>query len=233
MAKYKLLYEREFLENIPDDYDRAIVAIIEPFFDFVDSTRHNFNTEESYKAASEFRTVLDAFFESRDINKNVPNVTNDAHSIDSIIKYALSLQSTSKEKIDIQEQEANKHEYLKIFKKEPVYVFTDSEFKKIQKLMNELRNLISNSELISAEHKRRLLRRLEAMQAELHKKTSDIDRFWGFIAEAGICARKFGEDMKPITERVETLGRIVIGVVMSHEGIKALPDIIKLLEHTK
>jgi hypothetical protein len=61
------------------------------------------------------------------------------------------------------------------------------------------------------------------------KDTSDIDRFWGFIAEAGIVARKFGEDLKPISDRATELGRIVIAVVMAKEGVKSLPDITKLL----
>ena len=69
------------------------------------------------------------------------------------------------------------------------------------------------------------------MQSEIHKKSSDIDRFWGFVAEAGIVTRKFGEDMKPISDRVTELGKIVIAVIMSKEGIQALPDITKLLEH--
>ena len=69
------------------------------------------------------------------------------------------------------------------------------------------------------------------MQNEIHKKTSDIDRFWGFVAEAGIVARKFGEDLKPISDRVTELGKIVVAVIMSHEGIKALPEISKLLGH--
>ena len=37
--------------------------------------------------------------------------------------------------------------------------------------------------------------------------------------------------MKPISDRVTELGKIVIAVIMSKEGIQALPDITKLLEH--
>jgi hypothetical protein len=69
------------------------------------------------------------------------------------------------------------------------------------------------------------------MQRELHKNATDIDRFWSFIAETGIVARKFGEDLKPITDRAMEVGRIVFAVVMAKEGIKALPEITKLLGH--
>jgi len=89
--------------------------------------------------------------------------------------------------------------------------------------------LIRNSTLISDEHKRRLLRKLDAMHGELHKKTSDIERFWGFIGEAGIAMRKFGEDLAPISERVLELGGLVVNVIFAKEGVKALPEISQIV----
>jgi hypothetical protein len=120
-------------------------------------------------------------------------------------------------------------EYVSLFAKVPVYEFSEPDFQRIQGLVNELREMFRTSHLISEEQKRRLLRRLEAMRAELHRKTNDIDRFWGFIGEAGITLRKFGEDLKPISERVLELGQIVIGVIFEKEGIKALPELSRML----
>jgi len=119
-------------------------------------------------------------------------------------------------------------EYAALFAKASVYEFSDTEFKRVQDLVNELRDLIRTSTLISEEHKRRLLRRLEAMRAEFHRKTNDIDRFWGFIGEAGIAMRKFGEDLGPISERVLELGGIVVNVILTKEGIKALPEVSQI-----
>jgi hypothetical protein len=47
------------------------------------------------------------------------------------------------------------------------------------------------------------------MQRELHKTTSDLDRFWGFIGEAGIAIGKFGNDIKPLVDRINELAKIV------------------------
>src|SRR5215831_7278672 len=107
--------------------------------------------------------------------------------------------------------------------------FSETDFKRVMDLTNELRDLIRTSTLISEEHKRRLLRRLEAMRGEFHRKTNDIDRFWGFIGEAGIAMRKFGQDLAPITERVLELGGIVVSVIFAKEGIKALPEVSQIL----
>jgi len=99
----------------------------------------------------------------------------------------------------------------------------------VHELANELRDLIRDSSLIGEDHRRRLLRRLEAMQAELRKKTNDIDRFWGFLGEAAITMRKFGEDLQPVSQRVFELSRIIMNVILGKEGIKALPELSQML----
>jgi len=125
--------------------------------------------------------------------------------------------------------EAKTEEYVALFSRVSVFEFSDADFKRVQDLFNELRELFYGSTLITEEHKRRLLRRLEAMHGELRKKTNDIDRFWGFIGEAGIAMRKFGEDLAPISERVLELGGIVMTVIFAKEGIKALPEVSQIL----
>ena len=47
------------------------------------------------------------------------------------------------------------------------------------------------------------------MQSELHKKMSDLDRFWGFVGDAGVVMGKFGNDVKPLTDRIREMMGIV------------------------
>jgi hypothetical protein len=89
------------------------------------------------------------------------------------------------------------------------YEFTQGDLDRIQVLINELRTLIRDSTLFEADHQRRLLARLEKLQAEMHKKVSDVDRFWGLFGEAGIALGKFGNDVKPIIDRVREIVDIV------------------------
>lgn len=119
-------------------------------------------------------------------------------------------------------------EYMALFAKAQVYEFSETDFKRVHDLANELRELIRNSSLISEDHRGRLLRRLEAMQGELRKKTNDIDRFWGFLGEAAITMRKFGVDLQPVSDRVLELSRIIMDVILGKEGIKALPELGQL-----
>jgi hypothetical protein len=69
--------------------------------------------------------------------------------------------------------------------------------------------LIFGSEVIEDNHKQHLLKRLERLQSELHKKMSDLDRFLGFVGDAGVVMGKFGKDAKPLTDRIKDIMNIV------------------------
>lgn len=182
----------------------------------------------------EVYAIIQAFIEAHGFQFLLPPATPPSVNRNEIQNILQSQKGAAEVRIYKREStfhfEHKAEEYRAMFSKVPVYEFSDADFNRIQELINQLRDLIQKAVLIPQQHKNRLLKRLEAMQKELHKRTSDIDRFWGFIAEAGIVARKFGEDLQPINERVGELGRIVIAVIMSQEGIHALPDIIRLLQ---
>ena len=82
------------------------------------------------------------------------------------------------------------------------YVFTDGDLARIQKLINELRKLITQSKDFEDNHKERLLKRLENLQSELHKRMSNLDKLWALLPEAGVALGKFGENAKPFADRI-------------------------------
>lgn len=90
-----------------------------------------------------------------------------------------------------------------------IYEFTQGDLDRVQELITELRDEITKSELFEEKHRQRLLRRLEKLQSELHKKVSDFDRYWGLIGDAGVVIGKFGSDVKPIVDRIKELVGIV------------------------
>jgi hypothetical protein len=105
------------------------------------------------------------------------------------------------------------------FASESAYSFSDEDYSRIQTLINEIRDLIVATEVIAPRHKQRLLERLERLQQELHKTTSDLDRFWGFIGEAGVVLGKFGKDIKPLVDRVRELAEIVWKTIGAKEKL--------------
>ncbi|WP_458729799.1 hypothetical protein [Pseudomonas brenneri] len=85
------------------------------------------------------------------------------------------------------------------------YEFTDGDLKRIRTLINELRELITENTELDEDHKRRLLKRLEKMQSEIHKKVSDLNAFYGLAVEASVVLKKVGENAKPIVDRIKEL----------------------------
>lgn len=97
----------------------------------------------------------------------------------------------------------------KLRKDQLFYEISEANIEKIQTLVNQLREQITESSVITQNHRQRLLKKLERLQQELHKKMSDLDRFWGFIGELGIVSGKFGNDVKPLVDRGRELASIV------------------------
>lgn len=226
-------FRHDFLSSLSSDHLKGSLELYEEWLRFRNEHKAIVDHHESYIEAL---ALLKAFTEHRHLplGQIPPMSPNKQENVNNAVSLWHSFGETAKAqklKLDASSLLADKAEqYTSLFSNAPAYEFSDTDFARVQTLINELRELINKSNLITDDHKRRLLRRLEAMQCEIHKKTSDIDRFWGFIGEAGITVRKFGEDMKPISDRVTELGRIIIGVILSKEGIKALPEISKLLQ---
>ncbi|RUA07297.1 MAG: hypothetical protein DSY43_00280, partial [Gammaproteobacteria bacterium] len=109
--------------------------------------------------------------------------------------------------------------YNALWSDEFTYKFSEKDVKTIQNLINELREKISASKLFEDKHKKRLLARLEKLQAEIHKEMSDIDKIWGLVGDAGIALEKFGKDAKPIVDRIKEIATIGWKIQSKAEGL--------------
>lgn len=63
--------------------------------------------------------------------------------------------------------------------------------------------------MFDAKHKDRVLKRLEALQREVHKKMSNLDKLWSLVGDAGVALGKFGSDAKPFVDRIREIAQIV------------------------
>lgn len=222
----------KLLQSLPSDNMEALAALCGEYERFEGHARQ---LPEHHGDYVEALSILRGFAIARDTSmEKFPEIGPQRHqNIANISAYFTRLRDLVRTELSGRYSrgyfETKTEEYVALFSRVSVYEFSDTDFKRVHELIRELRDLIRNTTLISEEHKRRLLRRLEAMHAEMHKKTSDIDRFWGFIGEAGIAMRKFGEDLAPISERVLELGGIVITVIFAKEGIKALPEVSQIV----
>lgn len=220
------------LSNLPADNFEAMAMLCGEFERFDGHARQ---LPEHHNDYVEALSILKAFAVSRDARTEpFPEIGPQRHQNIAHIKAFFSQVSQSVRSELTRRHakgyfESKTEEYVSLFSKASVYEFSETDFKRMLDLVEELRQLIRDSSLITDEHKRRLLRRLEAMKGELYQKTSDIDRFWGFLGDAGIAMRKYGDDLAPISQRVLELGGIVIGAIFHKEGIRALPEVSQML----
>jgi hypothetical protein len=101
------------------------------------------------------------------------------------------------------------------------YNFDDDDIKRIQKYLNELRELFVKADQLDDDHRQRLLKRLEQLQSELHKKVSDLDRFWGLVGDAGVVLKKFGDDTKAVRRLIYAITAIIVKVQSLAHGLPA------------
>ncbi len=90
-----------------------------------------------------------------------------------------------------------------------LYELDEPEVKRIQALTNQLRDLVTASEDFEEKHRRRILDRIEKLQAELNHKMSNLDRFWGLIGDAGVAVGKFGTNAKPFVDLIREIAEII------------------------
>lgn len=206
-----IFFAEDFMKTLPDDPVQAGYAITQRFLDIhrklsSDVTEQMKHYEEYLAALGLFQAFGESYGISLPYPLMGPNQFDNLHAIrDFFERNAKSLgQLYSKLLV-----ESAKQKYLPRFGKTFAYEFSEGDFKRVQELINELRDLITQSPLFEEDHKRRLLRRLEKLQAELHKKVTNLDVFWGLVGDAGVAIGKFGNDVKPIVDRITELVQII------------------------
>ena len=151
-------------------------------------------------------------------------ITGDINEYNSLRECADDVHTIVKRLSIIHNNRSMHNRYDKLHENEFIYKFSEESIARIQTLVNELRDKINASNLFEDKHKQRLLKRLEKLQAEMHKEMSDVDRFWGLIGDAGVVIGKFGENAKPFVDRIVEISQIVCKTQAKYE---------KLTEQTK
>ncbi len=211
------MVDDNFLDNLPKEPLSAIDQICRSFLELVVPARENGEYDLEYhdrfvEFAALSKVIIEKHFSATilDVKLKNPEIGDYAqHNMNSIRMYFESLRPLIKGITAAANYEKSISRFGSVFDVGFYYEFSDSEIEQIQKLLNELRDLIAGSDKFEEDHKRRLLNRLEKLQSELHKRISDLDRFWGLVGDAGVVLGKLGKDAKPIVDRIRELAGIV------------------------
>lgn len=201
------MFDDDFINSLPDDPAEGIIQICSQIIKYHTKVPDTPNKHNGYMEAY---ALLTSYIEANKLGVGVPNYGPDKkNNISQLVKAANDLKAHFEHQINTQSIEHLKSKYQAKFKAGFCYEFTDGDLSRIQELVNELRDLISNNDIFEDNHRQRLLKRLEKLQSELHKKVSDLDRFWGLVGDAGVVLGKLGEDAKPFVDRIKEIADIV------------------------
>lgn len=202
----------KFIENIPSELSNGVIYIANEFRNFQEMLNGNndISLREIHDEYIELYLLLEAYMKSKNHKSRQLDLSDDLQqNLVMINDYFTNIEAEFEKIITNTTISETRNKYNTLFDNTFSYEFTTGDLERIQKLINELRDNITISELFTAEHKQRLLKRLEKIQTELHKKVSDLDRFWGLIGDAGVAIGKFGNDAKPIVDRIKEIADIV------------------------
>jgi hypothetical protein len=225
-----------FIQEIPEDYIKGVVYIINHYDSYVEYAggSQDISLRDYHDEIIDYYALLEVYLENNaykfeslelydDMNENLKKISEFINSIRIVFEKTLTSNTISQ----------SRDKFNRLLGKSFLYEFTTGDLNRIQELINELRSHISSSEFFTAEHKQRLLRRLEKIQSELHKKVSDLDRFWGLIGDAGVAIGKFGKDAKPIVDRIKEIADIVWRTQSKAEELPSGANIPFLTQNTE
>jgi hypothetical protein len=207
----KPLVDEELLASLSGDTTEGLRSVVAKYM----AWRQKYSswtslTEEQYQVLLDFFGFLKSLVEVHELSISVPMPTFNQHKdYDAVLSVIGALDSEIK---DHDRRETFREAYRGYASAIPggfVYEFLESDYKRLQELINEIRTLASESKQLDQDHRRRLLSRIERLQMELNKRMSSVDVFWGMLGEAGVALGKFGEDVKPLTDRICEILRIV------------------------
>ena len=201
------LYDEPFLQSLDDDPKLGLYAICSRF---MEARPRGVGFEEHLEAYA----LIEAYVTATEMDLVVPPLpVNRDQRMKAIVQFIHKTQQDLLPYIQSEEEQRLlqnfRGEFAAHIGKAFVYEFSSGDLEKIQKLLNELRDLVSKSKMFEEKHRRRLLKRVERLQQELHKKQSDLDHFWGLVGDAGVALGKFGEDAKPFVDRIREITDIV------------------------
>ncbi len=226
-------FSEEFLQTLRDDPVSGTVALLDMTFDQLRMDSHEGWTEEDFGVLLETYALLVEVIDSDmlPIKINYPPIgAGGSEECSSLYKYFTDVRAVCVAEASKLKVASLRNRFRISLGAGFAYEFSQGDLDRVQTLINGLRDTIAGLSQLEKEHQQRLLRRLEKLQSELHKKVSDLDRFWGLIGDAGVVLGKLGNDAKPIVDRIREIADIVW---QTQSRAEELPSGTKLpqLEH--
>ncbi|WMY83659.1 hypothetical protein QR297_16980 [Pseudomonas shirazica] len=202
-----MLISDELLDRANDEPLEVGIEVCIKYFESDSQNPYSESETESLEITKFFQYMKQATL--LDFKVDFPEIKNGSIDIASTQVFASllleELRSIQKYQNGIKLEEELEARFSRKIKNSFGYEFTEGDLKEIQALVNKLRDLITACSELDEDHRRRIARKLEQVQQELHKKISTLDHIYALAIEASIVAGKVGENAKPLIEAAKEL----------------------------
>jgi hypothetical protein len=208
-----MLFSEDFIDSLKDDPVSGTIALCDKAFEEIDLESNERWSSQDYAVLLEAYSLLVEVMESEllPVRVSYPQIhgVGDNKECQEIYQWIESVRARCVAEESKLRVASLRNRFRVSLGAGFAYEFSQGDLDRVQDLINQLREIIATTEHFEKDHQQRLLRRLERLQAEMHKKVSDLDRFWGLIGDAGVVVGKLGTDAKPIVDRIREIADIV------------------------
>lgn len=208
-----MIFDQEFLDSVDSDPVGSIVSASNRTISSVEQMdAHGGWTDSELNELQETAALIANIIEAHNLyseNYLPESSRNFDETCQQLFQYVKNVGEEFQAMAFDQKMSSLKDKYKTAINSTFAYEFSQGDLDRIQILVNELREQISSTDKLDEKHRQRLLARLEKLQSELHKRVSDLDRFWGLVGDAGVALGKLGADAKPIVDRIREVSEIV------------------------
>lgn len=120
------------------------------------------------------------------------------------------------EEIGLRRDSANEDEELL-----PTFSLNEDDRAQVLKLCEEMRRIVFASNFFDHAHKRRLSNRISAIERQVHQSKGLFDVILGGLSDVGEALGKFGNDVKPLTDRMAEIAKITRDRSKEYESLPA------------
>jgi hypothetical protein len=209
-----MIIDDSFINSLPSNKLLAESEIINAFMNLMNNSSIAQNKQQYYEDFIEIFGFYQVFAEQNQLEVAFPKLTLDKKiNIGLIIRFF----ETRNKEIERDVLEFNqerilyekKSQFRTILEDVTIFDLTDRELRIINRLIDELLDIISETKEINGYHSNKLVKRLNSLINILNTKIRSFDQFWALIGDGAILLGKFKGKAKPVVEKIKEIINVV------------------------
>lgn len=120
------------------------------------------------------------------------------------------------------------HQHFDGTTKDSIFNLDKEAVARIMRLIAEMKDIVTSSDIFSKDHKKRLIDRISQVEIEIHKEKGRFDVILGGVVDFGDALGLFGKKVKPLVDRMKEIRNITQKTTRDYQRLPP-PDDLKRL----